>query len=185
MHASIQPPSPTTPLQMILMLPPARRAISEIIHECPRLRLLPRSKPISNASFGLGIPFLNAPKLRRSALPRVLGTEDVGELLVQVDVDLFLFVPPAGALTGSHEECEMTSCDLSCFVLGEFFAFVGDGVTEDIFVDELLHMLAWILYYSSRKRALKYVSWSPRSSTGLPGPRHRAQLLENVVNQLG
>ncbi|CAM6005187.1 unnamed protein product [Sphagnum balticum] len=90
MSSRVQPPSPTTLPQIVLILPLA-------FHKLKALGLLPSYEPIN--LLRLRIQLLNSTDLRAAALPRRLRAEDMSKLLVQVKIDLLLFVPATEAGT--------------------------------------------------------------------------------------
>jgi len=66
------------------------------------------------------------------------------KLLVQINVDLRIFVPATETLVCAFQELEVVESDGAGFCLGDLFAFIGDGIAEDVFVDE--HCFAVVLH---------------------------------------
>jgi len=124
MEVPPQTPSPTRLPQKVRMLPRIPR-----LHKLEALRLDPSPQTIC----ALGLPLLDALRIR--FLPALLGSKHVRKLLVEVDVDLRVFVPAAQTLVGAFQKLDLLDRDLGCFGGGELFAFVGYGVAEEVLVD--------------------------------------------------
>ena len=92
------------------------------------------SGPSTQIIGAFGLPLLHT--LYLSLLPLVFGGKDMCELLVQVDIGLRVLIPAAKSLVSALQELELLNSNLSCLRCWQLFAFVGDCVTEEVFVYE-------------------------------------------------
>jgi len=112
MKVTPKTPSPAQLSEIVRMLSGPRR------DELESLRLRPSAQIVRS----LGLPLVNT--LGLSFLPAIFRSKHMHELLIEIDVVLWIFIPASKMLVCTLEELKLLDCDLSCFMGGKFLALV-------------------------------------------------------------